>query len=130
MRQAVRLQEMYEKYSDKADFYWIYIQEAHATDGRRPSRTVKVALHKTLDDRKTAASGCSAVSPLKAPVLVDDIKDTVTKAYSALPERFFILGTEGKVVYAGGRGPHGVDLDALEKSLVANTKTVKKEKVE
>lgn len=130
MRQAVRLQEMYEKYSDKADFYWIYIQEAHATDGRRPSRTVKVALHKTLDDRKTAASGCSAVSPLKAPVLVDDIKDTVTKAYSALPERFFILGTEGKVLYAGGRGPHGVDLDALEKSLVANTKTVKKEKVE
>ncbi len=122
MRQAVRLQAMYEKYSEKVDFYWIYIQEAHATDGRRPSRTVKVALHKTLDDRKAAASGCSAVSPLKAPVLVDDIKDTVTKAYSALPERFFILGTEGKVLYSGGRGPHGVDLDALEKSLVANTK--------
>ena len=121
MRQAVRLQEMYEKYSDKADFYWIYIQEAHAIDGRRPSRTVKIALHKTIDDRREAAGGCSKVSPLKAPVLLDDMEDTVAKAYSARPERFFILGANGKVIYSGGRGPFGVDLDALEKSLALHT---------
>jgi len=119
MRQAVRLQAMYEKYSDKVDFYWVYIQEAHATDGRRPSRTVKIALHKTLEDRKKAALECSEVSPLKATVLLDDIEDKVSKAYSALPERFFILGAEGKVVYAGKRGPRGVDLDALEKNIAA-----------
>ncbi len=117
MRQTGRLQEMYVKYSDKMDFYWVYIQEAHATDGRRPSRTVKVALHKTLEDRKKAASGCATVSPLKAPVLLDDMEDSVSTAYSALPERFFILGTDGKIVYAGKRGPHGIDLDALEKSI-------------
>ena len=117
MRLAVRLQSLYEKHSANADFYWIYIQEAHASDGRRPSRTVKIALHKTIADRKAAAEGCTAVSPLKVPVLIDDIADTVSTTYSALPERFFILGTDGKVAYAGERGPRGVDIDALEKRL-------------
>ncbi|MGJ8726608.1 MAG: deiodinase-like protein [Roseibacillus sp.] len=118
MRLAGRLQSLYETHKDNADFYWVYIQEAHATDGRRPSRTVEIALHKTIEDRQVAAKGCSAESPLKVPVLIDDIEDTVSKAYSALPERFFILGTDGKVAYSGKRGPHGVDIDALEKRLV------------
>ena len=127
MRQAVRLQAMYEKYAMKVDFYWVYIQEAHATDGRRPSKTIKIALHKTLEDRRKAALGCSKVSPLKATVLLDDMQDSVSKAYSALPERFFVLGVNGKVAYAGKRGPRGIDLDALEKSihLQAQEKQVK-----
>jgi len=117
MRQTGRLQSMYEKYSKKADFWWVYIQEAHATDGRRPSRTVKIPLHKSIEDRQKAATGCAAAAKLKVPVLIDDMEDSVSKAYSALPERFFILGANGKVAYAGGRGPRGVNLDALEASL-------------
>lgn len=117
MRLAGRLQSIYKEHSKEADFWWVYIQEAHPTDGRRPSRTVKIDTHKTLDDRKSAAEGCAKKSPLKVPVLLDDMKDTVAKAYSANPERFFILDAEGKVAYAGERGPHGVDLDAFEKRL-------------
>ena len=86
-------------------------------DADRAARTVEIALHKTIEDRKAAAEGCAAASALKVPVLLDDIEDTVSKAYSALPERFFILGTDGKVAYSGKRGPRGVDIDALEKRL-------------
>ena len=118
MRLAVRLQEIYEEHSKEADFWWVYIQEAHPTDGRRPSRTVKIETHKTLEDRKAAAEGCAGESPLKVPVLLDDMKDTVATAYTASPERFFILDADGKVAYAGARGPFGVDLDAMEKRLV------------
>ena len=128
MRQAGNLQALYEKYSKNADFWWVYIQEAHATDGRRPSRAVKIPLHKTIEDRKKAATGCAAASTLKVPILIDDMNDSASKAYSALPERFFILGDNGKVVYAGGRGPRGVDLDALEKKLKELTTVEKKEK--
>lgn len=117
MRLAGRLQSIYQKHGRDADFYWVYIQEAHPTDGRRPSRTVKVATHKTLDDRKTAAETCTEASTLKVPVLLDDMNDTVAKAYSANPERFFILGADGKIAYAGAKGPFGVDLDAFEKRL-------------
>ena len=117
MRLAGRLQSIYEEHSEEADFWWVYIKEAHPTDGRRPSRTVKVDSHKTLDDRKKAATTCTAASELKVPILVDDMKDSLAKTYSASPERFFILGDDGKVVYAGARGPRGVDLDAFEKKL-------------
>ncbi len=123
MRQAGSLQALYEKYSKDADFWWIYIQEAHATDGRRPSRTVEIALHKSIEDRKKAATGCAAASTLKVPVLLDDMNDSASKAYSALPERFFILGDDGKVAYAGGRGPRGIDLAALEATLKKITTT-------
>ena len=118
MRLAGRLQKIYETHNQEADFWWVYIQEAHPTDGRRPSRTVEIESHKTLVDRKEAAESCQAVSPLKVPVLLDDMEDTLAKTYSAHPERFFILGTDGKVAYAGARGPHGVDLDKLEARLV------------
>jgi len=117
MRLAGRLQKIYESHSKEADFWWVYIQEAHPTDGRRPSRTVKIESHKTLDDRKDAAEGCIAASSLKVPVLLDDMEDSVASAYSAKPERFFILDAKGKVAYAGKRGPHGVDLDAMEARL-------------
>ena len=122
MRLAGRLQEIYKEYGDQADFWWIYTQEAHATDGRRPNRSVKVESHKTIEDRKTAAQGCVATSVLKVPVLLDDMKDSAATAYSAMPERFFILNPNGKVSFAGGRGPRGVDLDALEESLKALVK--------
>lgn len=117
MRLAGRLQSIYEAHGKDADFWWIYIQEAHPTDGRRPSRTVKVDTHQTLEDRRSAAVGCSKASSLKVPILLDDMNDTLAKAYSAKPERFFILGSDGKVAYAGKRGPHGVDLDAMEARL-------------
>ena len=60
---------------------------------------------------------CIAASSLKVPVLLDDMEDSVASAYSAKPERFFILDAKGKVAYAGKRGPHGVDLDAMEARL-------------
>ncbi|GHC44413.1 hypothetical protein GCM10007100_07130 [Roseibacillus persicicus] len=61
MRLAGRLQKLYETYGEDADFWWIYIQEAHPTDGRRPSKTVQIESHKTFDDRQTAAEGCSNI---------------------------------------------------------------------
>ena len=135
MRLAGRIQSIYEAHSKEVDFWWVYIQEAHPTDGRRPSRTVKVESHKTLDDRQEAAEGCSEASVLKVPILLDDMEDTAAKAYSAHPERFFILGTDGKIAYAGKRGPFGVDLDAMEarlKALLSEEKVEKqpKQKVE
>lgn len=121
MRLAGRLQKIYETYGEKADFWWIYTQEAHASDSDRPNRRVKIGTHKTIEDRKAVAKGCAASSVLKVPVLLDDMKDTAATAYSAMPERFFILGVDGKVAYAGGRGPRGVDVDAFEKALKALT---------
>jgi hypothetical protein len=69
------------------------VREAHATDSFRP-----------------------AVS-LKIPQLVDDMQDTVGKAYNALPDRLFIVGEDGKIAYRGERGPRGFKVAELEKAL-------------
>ena len=125
MRQTGSLQAIYEAYQDKVDFWWIYTKEAHASDGDRPSRSVKIAQHKTLAERKTAAATCSAGSVLKIPVLVDDMKNSVSSAYSALPERFIILNANKTVAYTGGRGPRGVDAAEFKAALEKLVKTKK-----
>ena len=39
---ASRLEKIYKTYKSKADFYLVYITEAHPQDGRRPSKRVKI----------------------------------------------------------------------------------------
>jgi len=38
---------------------------------------------------------------------VDDMDDTVSKTYAALPTRLYLIGLDGCVTYAGGLGPWG-----------------------
>ena len=117
----MRLEETYREFKDQADFYLIYLKEAHASDGRRPSRSVKIEQHKILEDRKKAATGCVAELKLSMPLLLDDMENTVGDAFSGHPDRLFILSPSGKVSYRGRRGPRGFDVAemraALEKAL-------------
>ena len=63
------------------------------------------------------ANSCSASLKLTIPVLVDDMTDTVATAYGAWPDRMFILSPDGKVVFAGARGPAGFKVDEMEQAL-------------
>lgn len=51
------------------------------------------------------------------PMVIDTMQNTVSKAYNAMPDRLFILGGDGKVVYRGKRGPRGLDVDQMEREL-------------
>ena len=108
---------MYEANKKNVDFYWVYTKEAHASDGRRPSRTVKIATHKTLEDRKESAVSCIAAIDLKIPLLVDDMKDSVGNAFYGHPDRLFILSPGGTIAYRGDKGPHGFDVDEMKTAL-------------
>jgi Ni,Fe-hydrogenase III small subunit len=54
---------------------------------------------------------------LTIPVLVDDMKDTVSKAYNAMPDRLFILAADGTIAYRGERGPRGFKVQEMEEAL-------------
>jgi hypothetical protein len=54
---------------------------------------------------------------LGLPVLVDDMDDTVAKAYSAMPDRLFILKADGTIGYRGSRGPRGFDVEEMAAAL-------------
>ncbi len=52
------------------------------------------------------------------PVLVDEMDDRVNRAYSGFPDRLYLIDTEGKVAYKGGRGPFGYKPRELEQTIV------------
>ena len=111
------MEKTYEEYKDRADFYLIYLKEAHASDGNRPSRRVVIPQHTTYEERTKAATGCVAELKLPIPLLVDDMKNTVGDAFSGHPDRLFILSPDGKIAYAGERGPRGFKVDDMTASL-------------
>ena len=45
--------------------------------------------------------------------------DAVNKAYAAMPTRLYLVGVDGRVVYAGGLGPFGFKPDELEAAIEA-----------
>lgn len=57
-----------------------------------------------------------ALDPIVA--VVDGIDDGVGEAYEAWPDRLYLVGRDGRVVFRGGLGPDGFDPDALERAIV------------
>ena len=53
------------------------------------------------------------------PVLVDGMDNTVSIAFAAWPERIYVIGADGRIVYPGAPGPWGFDPDAARGSLEA-----------
>jgi hypothetical protein len=113
---------MYARYRDVADFYAIYIREAHPTDGWRMESNdrvgVQVAQPKSTAQRTELAAKCCQALQMSMPVLVDGIDDAVGRAYSGFPDRLYLIDRDGRVAYKGGRGPFGFRPRELEQTLV------------
>ena len=62
---------------------------------------------KTMEERRQVASRCKSELQYAIPTLVDDIDDSVNHSYAARPTRLYLIGIDGRVVYAGGLGPFG-----------------------
>lgn len=99
----------------------VYIREAHALDSRSPmggSGNPILEDPVNLAERKAVASVCLTKLDLQGiPALVDKIDDEVNRAYSAWPDRLYLVGTDGRVAYKGGRGPFGFKPDELEEAI-------------
>ena len=94
----------------------IYIKEAHPSDGRRPIRNAPKS-PRTDAERQVLASQCIKEMKLSIPFIVDDIRDTASRAYASFPDRIFIVDAGMKIAYAGGRGPFGFKPDEARKAL-------------
>jgi glycine/D-amino acid oxidase-like deaminating enzyme len=62
---------------------------------------------KTLEERRAVANRCKVALEYGIPTYVDEMDDAVNKAYAAMPTRLYLIGLNGRVVYAGGLGPWG-----------------------
>jgi hypothetical protein len=117
----VSVQEIYERYHADVEFVNIYIREAHPTDGwwlgqkytkkliHRIFGTMASMEHqdpKTIEERRATAGECETALEYGVRTYVDEMNDYVNHAYSAWPTRLYLIGLDGKIVYAGGQGPY------------------------
>ena len=117
----MRLNELYATYKDQVQFYIVYIREAHPADGWQvPSNLIEgiVYAEPTTDEERTeVASACQIRLDLHMPMLVDPIDNDVDEKYVGLPMRLFLVDSDGKIAFAGNKGPFGWDDDAFEETL-------------
>ncbi len=78
---------------------------------------VVFAQPKTESERVEVAVACVLSLSLAMPMALDDMGNTVDTAYAALPERLYMLDTEGRITYRSGPGPWGFDMDGWEKAI-------------
>ena len=98
------------QYGDVAEFYVVYIKEAHAEDSRWAipiKGEGKIFKPKTLDERKSLATRCMTKLHVKLPCLVDDIDNATGDAYAGWPDRIFVVDKSGKIAVRAERGPWG-----------------------
>jgi hypothetical protein len=79
---------------------------------------IKIAQPKTDEERSHVAAQYCAAAELSIPLVVDTIDDATGDAYSAFPDRLYIIDKEGTVAYKGGRGPFGYKPQEMEQVLM------------
>ena len=99
-------------------FILVYVREAHAIDGSRPNGRVQIEDPVSDFERQEVASSCIANLKLPMTTVVDGVDDKVGTAYQGLPDRLYLIGKDGKIAYAGGRGPRGFQPEELEDSII------------
>ncbi|MBK8915371.1 MAG: hypothetical protein IPM64_12365 [Phycisphaerales bacterium] len=104
------MERMYQEYTDIADFYIIYIREAHASDSSWPVTYAKekgITEHKDFGERCAVAESLVKDKKLTIPFLIDDMEDTANSAYQGWPDRVYLVRIDGTLAVAGKRGPRG-----------------------
>ena len=104
------MEKLYQSFKEVCEFRLVYIKEAHAADSNRSVRYAKelgITEHKNYDERCSTAGKLLKDKSLTMPFLIDDMENSVNKAYSAFPDRIFIVRADGRLAVAAERGPRG-----------------------
>jgi alkylhydroperoxidase family enzyme len=113
---------MKRRLGNSVEFLNVYVREAHPTDGWRMSSNDKMGIEfaqpTTKNERDDVAAKCCQALHMTMPLLVDDLDDHVGHLYSGMPDRLYVIGRDGRVVYKGGRGPFGFRPGEMEQSLI------------
>lgn len=112
---------MAERWAGRVRFVVVYICEAHPTDGWQVTMNLDddtlVADPTTDREREVVAETCALRLQIEMPVVIDPIDDRLASAYGALPDRLYLVGTDGRIAFQGDPGPWGFDPAALETAI-------------
>ena len=99
----------------------VYILEAHPVDAWQDDDNAKdkvsVASAKTLDQRCEVAGTCVTKLSIKIPPLIDDLENSTEEAYTAWPDRLYVIDYAGTIAYKSKPGPYGFKPDEVAATL-------------
>ncbi|MCH7884665.1 MAG: hypothetical protein IIC01_05380 [Planctomycetes bacterium] len=104
------MEKMFNDYKDIAEFFVVYISEAHALDDRRPvgyAEELGIKEHQNYGERCIVADRLFKDKKLTMPCLIDGMDNAVEEQYHGFPDRVFLVRTDGVLAVAGRRGPRG-----------------------
>lgn len=117
----MRVNEIYETYKDRIEFFLIYIREAHPSNGWQTPQNlydeVVYAKPKTDDERAEIASACQINLDIKLPTLMDSVDDSIESQYISRPIRLFVIDRDRRITYNGAPGPQGFDPESWEAAI-------------
>ncbi len=117
-----QIEELQKKYSDTVNFVIVYIKEAHPEDEWQMEDNeesgVIYSQPKSTEERRELARAFIDQMDVETETLLDDIDNTAMACYAAWPERLYIIGTDGRIIYKGGMGPFYFDPDEVEEILL------------
>ena len=115
--------QIYRRYQEFVEFFVVYVQEAHPTDGWQTDSNVEEGVlfrqHQSYEERESVAQSCSIDLNIGLPIVIEEMDNAIDEAYGAAPERLYLVDVDGKVAYHGGAGPHFFDLDEWEQAIQA-----------
>jgi hypothetical protein len=105
------LNALYKEYRDRVAFHVIYIQEAHPIDAWQVNDNLKddvlVKSTTTAEERDRVADVCLAKLGIELPALIDEPDNRVERAYTAWPDRLYVVDQSGRIAYKSAAGPFG-----------------------
>lgn len=119
---------MYKRYGEVAQFFIVYIKEAHPSDDWKMSvdkgtqRFIKDPVN--TFERFQVANSCMNELDISIPCLIDEMENAAAYAYKGWPDRLYVVGKEGKIAYHGGPGPRGFLPADMEAGLVQELKNI------
>jgi len=107
----------------------VYVREAHPTDEWQMKSNVKddvcYAQPKTLEQRVAIAQDFTKRYKYTLPFGIDDMSNEADAAYSAWPERLYVIDESGHIAYRGGMGPFNYKPAEVREWLAARYGAVK-----
>jgi thiol-disulfide isomerase/thioredoxin len=124
-REMPAVNKVYRDYKDRVAFYFVYLEEAHAHDvwalAINAKERTDYGTAKDLSERSSVANTCASAMRIEFPILVDDMDNSVGRAYTAWPTRLYVVDRDGKLAFKSRPGPFGFEALALRRALARLT---------
>jgi hypothetical protein len=99
----------------------VYITEAHPSDVWQMESNIrdKVVFASPRDEQERAfvAGTCVRKLGIEIPAALDEFGNSTETAYTAWPDRLYLVDQNGKVAYKSRPGPFGFKADELQSAL-------------